>query len=57
VRLTDGRIVSADDLYLRESITAPLAAVVDGFSPTMPGYAGLLSDADLEKLVAYLNTL
>jgi cytochrome oxidase Cu insertion factor (SCO1/SenC/PrrC family) len=57
VRLADGRTVAADDRYLRESITSPLEAVVDGFGPTMPSYGGLLSDAELGALVDYVKSL
>ncbi|MES1210122.1 MAG: c-type cytochrome, partial [Pseudomonadota bacterium] len=57
VRLAGGRVVSADDAYLRQSVTAPVAAVVDGFSPTMPSYGGLLSDSELTALVDYLEAL
>jgi len=57
VRLADGRTVAADDGYLRESIVSPLAEVVEGFGPSMPSYAGLLSDGELASLVAYLQAL
>jgi len=57
VRLADGRTVAADDRYLRQSITSPLDAVVDGFRPTMPSYGGLLSDGELGTLVDYLKSL
>jgi protein SCO1 len=57
VRLADGRTVRADEGYLRQSITAPVAAVVDGFRPTMPSYGGLLAQRDLDALVEYLESL
>lgn len=56
VRLADGRTVAADDHYLRDSITSPQVAVVDGFGPTMPSYGGLLSDTELGALVDYLKS-
>ncbi len=57
VRLTGGGTVAADDRYLRDSITSPEAAVVDGFRPTMPSYGGLLSDREVGALVDYLKSL
>ena len=44
--------------YLRESITAPGAFVLPGFTDTMPrGLAQRLAPADLDALVAYLLSL
>ncbi len=57
VRLADGREVVADEDYLRRSIIDPGADVVEGFNPVMPSFAGLLSDAELEALIAYLKSL
>ena len=37
---TDGRIVVADENYIRESIIDPMAAIVAGFEPVMPTHAG-----------------
>src|SRR5579885_3381424 len=36
VPLEDGRVVTADENYIRESILAPTAKVVSGFKPIMP---------------------
>ena len=56
VKLADGRTVVADDAYLTESIIAPKAKEVAGFSPTvMPPFA--LSDADISNIIAYIKTL
>jgi cytochrome c oxidase subunit II len=48
--------VTADEPYLRESILAPTAAVVEGFPPIMPVTADL-PEADLKALVEYLEHL
>ncbi len=50
--------VSADE-YLRKSITAPSAFVVDGFDDgKMPtDWAAVLTAAEIDALVAYLLTL
>ncbi len=56
VQLSDGRRVTADDAYLRDSILLPRRDVVAGFEPIMPSYSGAVSDDDLQKLVAYLKS-
>jgi cytochrome c oxidase subunit II len=57
VMLEDGRIVVADENYIRESILTPAAKVVKGFKPIMPVFQGLLSDEQLNALVAYVKSL
>ncbi|MCA8910695.1 MAG: SCO family protein [Planctomycetes bacterium] len=57
VMFNRGKMTSADDAYLRESITSPADKIVDGFLPLMPGYRPYLSDAQLGRLVEYLHTL
>lgn len=55
VELEDGTTVTADDAYLRESITAPKAKMVKGYPPVMVAYP--LSDEQLDAIVAYIKTL
>jgi len=57
VLLEDGRTVIADDDYIRESILAPSAKVVAGFKPIMPVFQGLVSEEQLNALVAYVKSL
>jgi cytochrome c oxidase subunit 2 len=57
VHLSDGRTVTADEAYLRDSILLPNKDVVAGFSPIMPSFKGVATEADLTKLVAYLKSL
>jgi cytochrome c oxidase subunit 2 len=57
VRLEDGRTVTADDTYLRESIVRPQAKLVAGYPPIMPTYQGLVSEEELMQLVAYVKAL
>ena len=45
------------DQYIEESIRTPEAFVVDGFSPIMPKFDGVLSSAEIDGLIAYLKTL
>jgi len=57
VMLEDGRVVSADENYIRESILTPAAKVVKGFKPIMPVFQGLVSDEQLNALVAFVKSL
>lgn len=55
--LADDTIVEADRAYLRESILNPGAKVVKGFESAMPTYAGILSDAQIESLILYIESV
>src|SRR6266404_2412600 len=57
VLLEDGRTVIADENYVRESILDPTAKIVSGFKPVMPTFQGLVSDEQLNALVAYVKLL
>jgi cytochrome c oxidase subunit 2 len=57
VQLEDGRVVTADENYIRESILAPGAKIVSGFKPIMPVFQGLVSEDQLNALVAYVKSL
>jgi cytochrome c oxidase subunit 2 len=57
VLLEDGRTVTADENYIRESILDPGAKVVNGFKPVMPTFQGLVSEEQLNALVAYVKSL
>jgi glucose/arabinose dehydrogenase/mono/diheme cytochrome c family protein len=50
----------ADAAYLRESILNPAASVARGFDQTdagMPSYAGVLTDAEIESVILYIQSL
>jgi cytochrome c oxidase subunit 2 len=55
--LADGSTVEVDDAYLRESIEAPNAKLVEGFAGLMPAYAGQLSSEEINALVDYIKSL
>jgi cytochrome c oxidase subunit 2 len=55
--LADGRVVVADDNYLRESIMSSQVKVVAGYQPIMPAFQGLVSEENLMQLIAYIKTL
>ncbi len=57
VRLSDGRTVTADDAYLRDSILRPGSDIVDGYENIMPSFAGLIGDDEIFALTAYIRSL
>jgi cytochrome c oxidase subunit 2 len=57
VQLSDGRQVTADDGYIRDSILQPKRDITAGFEPIMPSYAGLLDDGEIQSLTAYIRSL
>ena len=57
VQLEDGRIVTVDENYVRESILDPGAKIVKGFKPVMPTFQGLVSEEQVNALVAYVKSL
>ena len=57
VLLEDGRTVTADENYVRESILDPTAKIVSGFKPVMPTFQGIVSEEQLNALVAYVKSL
>ncbi len=57
VQLEDGRMVTADENYVRESILDPGAKIVKGFRPVMPTFQGLVSEEQVNALVAYVKSL
>ena len=50
-------MITADENYLRESILDPGTKVVKGFKPVMPTFQGLISEEQLNALVAYVKAL
>jgi cytochrome c oxidase subunit 2 len=55
VTLEGGDEVTADEAYLRTSITDPGKQVVEGFRPVMPERE--LTDAQVDQIIAYLQAL
>lgn len=56
--MRDGKLVTvkADEAYIRESILAPKAAVVEGYQPVMPEFDDL-HEAEVSALVKYIEGL
>jgi len=57
VQLQDGRTLTADENYIRECIIDPGSKRVKGFAPIMPTFQGLVSEEQLNALVAYVKSL
>lgn len=57
VKLSDGRTVTADDQYLRESILDSTAKIVAGYPPIMPSFRNQLTEEQLMQLVEYIKSL
>jgi cytochrome c oxidase subunit 2 len=57
VRLQDGRTVTVDENYIRESILDPKAKIAAGYEPIMPNFTGLLSEEQIAQLVAYIKSI
>ncbi len=57
VATVDGKNWLADENYLRESIENPNAKIVKGFQPVMPTFKGLLTEAELNAILAYIKSV
>jgi cytochrome c oxidase subunit 2 len=57
VHLSDGRTVTADEAYLRDSIFQPGRDLVAGFEPVMPSYQGTIDETQMIRVLAYLKSL
>ena len=55
--LADGRVITADEAYIRESILHPSARITAGYQPIMPTFQGLVSEEQLLQLVEYVKSL
>jgi cytochrome c oxidase subunit II len=57
VHLSDGRVVIADEAYLRDSILLPDKDVVAGYQPIMPSFRGTVGEDQIIELIAYVRSL
>lgn len=55
VKLSNGATITADDVYIRESIVDPAAKLVDGFDNLMPPPE--LTEEEVNAIVEYLENL
>jgi len=54
---TDGSSGKVDENYIKQSINEPNAKVVKGYQPVMPAFKGLVSDREIDGIIAYIKTL
>ena len=57
VPLEDGRVVTANENYIRESILQPNKKMVKGYFPLMPTYEGQLDEEQILALIAHIKSL
>jgi cytochrome c oxidase subunit 2 len=57
VQLSDGRTITVDEGYIRESILQPAAKVVAGYQPVMPTFQGLVTEEGMVQLIEYIKSL
>jgi cytochrome c oxidase subunit 2 len=57
VPLSDGRIVTADDQYVHDSILLPNKDVAAGYRPVMPPFGKVLDEEQVAQLEAYIRSL
>ncbi len=55
--LADGSTVTVDDAYIKESLVAPMAKVVQGYAPAMPSQDGKFSEAQTESIILFIRHL
>ncbi len=56
VPLEDGRVVTADEAYIRDCILLN-KHIPAGYPPIMPHFAGSVTDAQVTRLVAYIKSI
>lgn len=57
VRLRDGKLVTADESYIHESIVEPGKKIVAGWDNIMPTFRGQASEEEIIQLIAFLKSL
>ncbi len=55
--MENGEKVTVDENYIRESIMDPMKKLVKGYPPQMPVFRGMLSDEEVNQLIAYMKTV
>jgi len=56
-RAADGKEYVVDADYIRQSILAPQAVVIQGYEPIMPTYQGLLREREILALIEFIKDL
>ena len=50
------RNITVDEAYLRRSLLEPQADVAKGFPPVMPPFKGVLTEAEISQIIAFLRS-
>ncbi|MCS6893655.1 MAG: cytochrome c oxidase subunit II, partial [Deltaproteobacteria bacterium] len=53
----DGSKAVADEQYLKESILKPALKIVKGYPPAMQSYEGIVTESELEGLIAFIKDI
>jgi len=56
-RAADGKEYVVDADYIRQSVLAPQAVVIQGYEPIMPTYQGLLREREILALIEFIKDL
>ncbi len=56
-KFTDGSSQKADENYIRESLLEPQKKIVESYPAVMPTYKGLLKEAEIDAIIAYIKTV
>lgn len=57
VQLSDGRTITADEKYIRESIMYPAKDIVNGYHNVMPSFQNQLTETQIVDLILYIKSL
>jgi cytochrome c oxidase subunit 2 len=57
VTMEDGKVMTADENYIRTCILEPGKTRLKGFPPVMPTFQGTLKETDIDALIAYFKSL
>jgi cytochrome c oxidase subunit II len=57
ITMDDGKTITMDENYIRESIMSPMAKARPGFQKSMPSFEGQLKDKEIAGLIAYIKSL
>ncbi len=57
VKLSSGATIVANEDYIRETITHPGVRIVAGYQPIMPTFKGLVTEEEMQQLIAYIKSL
>jgi cytochrome c oxidase subunit 2 len=57
VELTNGKFAIADENFIRSHIENPRSVTLKGYSDVMPTFKGLITEVEMNALIAYMKSL